>query len=154
MPHKLRKIRKTRGSRTQGYGRISQHRDSGQKGYRKVGRHKHLWSYVVKYCPDYFSKSGFTSPKSLKHKPNVINLSKLDEMASSCAIQQNGETHIDLTSLGYTKLLGAGRITQALTVTVPSCSKTATEKIQAAGGKILTETEVEETVSAVEETGA
>ncbi len=31
MPHKLRKIRKTRGSRTQGYGRIGQHRDAAQK---------------------------------------------------------------------------------------------------------------------------
>ena len=47
MPHKLRKIRKFRGSRTQGYGRIGQHRDSGSKGNRKVGRHKHLWSKVV-----------------------------------------------------------------------------------------------------------
>jgi ribosomal protein L15 len=35
---------------------------------------------------------------------------------------------VDLTGLGYTKLLGTGRITKPLTVTVPTCSKSAEEK--------------------------
>ena len=82
MPHKLRKTRKMRGSRTQGYGRVGQHRDSGSKGHRKVGRHKHLWSYVTTYEPDYFGKHGFTSPQSLKRKENVINVAKLDEISA------------------------------------------------------------------------
>ena len=74
MPHKLRKIRKFRGSRTQGYGRIGQHRDSGSKGHRKVGRHKHLWSWVVTHEPNYFGKSGFTSPQGCSQSRNTINL--------------------------------------------------------------------------------
>ena len=130
MPHKLRKIRKTRGSRTQGYGRIGQHRDAGSKGNRKVGRHKHLWSKVVTYEPDYFGNHGFTSPQSLHKKGNTINLQKLTEIAET--------TVVNLTELGYTKLLGTGRITRALTVTVPTCSKAAEEKIVKAGGKIIT----------------
>ncbi len=83
MPHKLRKIRKTRGSRTQGYGRIGQHRDSGSKGARKVGRHKHLWSLVVTSEPNYFGKHGFTSPQSLHTKTSTINLVKLDQLAQT-----------------------------------------------------------------------
>ncbi len=129
MPHKLRKIRKTRGSRTQGYGRIGQHRDSGSKGARKVGRHKHLWSLVVTSEPNYFGKHGFTSPKSLHTKTNTINLGKLDQLSQG--------PEINLAELGYTKLLGSGKITKPLTIQIASCSKSAAEKIKQAGGKII-----------------
>jgi large subunit ribosomal protein L15 len=135
MPHKLRKIRKTRGSRTQGYGRIGQHRCTGSKPYRKAGRHKQLWSYVTTYEPDYFGKHGFTSPQSLKRNTNVINIAKLDTITPTT---EQGQTILDLTSLGYAKLLGTGKITKALTVKVPTCSKSAAEKIKQAGGKVLT----------------
>jgi large subunit ribosomal protein L15 len=135
MPHKLRKIRKTRGSRTQGYGRVGQHRDAGSKGQRKVGRHKHLWSYVVTHEPDYFGKSGFTSPQSLHRRENTINLKKLAEIAQS---NQQEKPQINLTALGYTKLLGSGKITKPLTIQVPSCSKSAVEKVKRAGGEIVT----------------
>ena len=141
MPHKLRKIRKTRGSRTQGYGRIGQHRDSGSKGHRKVGRHKHLWSYVTTYEPDYFGKHGFTSPKSLKHKENVINVAKLDEISTKFSVEKESKLFIDLTSLRYSKLLGTGKIVKALIVNVPSCSKSAAEKIKEAGGQVLTKSQ-------------
>jgi large subunit ribosomal protein L15 len=46
-----------------------------------------------------------------------------------------------LTSMGYTKLLGTGKITKPLTITVAACSKTATEKVKKAGGKVVTESE-------------
>ncbi len=133
MPHKLRKHRKMRGSRTQGYGRIGQHRDAGSKGYRKVGMHKHRWSLASNMDEKYFGKHGFHSPQKIHLKENTLNLNKLDE------ITQADQTTVDLTSMGYTKLLGSGRIAKALTVTVPACSKTAVEKIEAAGGKVVTE---------------
>jgi large subunit ribosomal protein L15 len=136
MPHKQRKTRKMRGSRTHGYGRIGQHRDAGSKGQRKVGRHKHLWSYVTTYEPDYFGKHGFTSPQSLKRKENIINISKLNELSQKFS-EEKGTTHVDLTSLGFTKLLGTGNITKPLIVNVASCSKTAAEKIKKAGGQVL-----------------
>jgi len=132
MPHKLRKIRKFRGTRTVGYGRIGQHRDSGSKGNRKVGRHKHLWSKIVTTEPNYFGKHGFTSPQSKHRVENTINLHKLDQMAKT--------SEINLTELGYTKLLGTGKITRALTIQVPSASKTAAQKVQEAGGKVITST--------------
>ena len=138
MPHKLRKTRKNRGTRTQGYGRIGQHRKTGSKGFRKPGRHKHLWSYVTTYEPNYFGKHGFTSPKSLKNKANPINIKKLDEISAKIATEKQGKLHIDLTSLGYTKLLGTGKTTKALIINVPACSKTADEKIKSAGGQVIT----------------
>jgi large subunit ribosomal protein L15 len=147
MPHKLRKTRKKRGSRTQGYGRVGQHRKSGSKGYRKAGRHKHLWSYVIRYEPEYFGKKGFTSPKSLREKVKAVNVGKLDEIAEKLSIQEEGgKLFLDLTSLGYTKLLGAGKVTKPLVVKVASCSRSAAEKIKETGGEILTE-EVEEEVT-------
>jgi len=136
MPHKLRKTRKMRGSRTHGYGRVGQHRDAGSKGQRKVGRHKHLWSYVTAHEPKYFGKKGFTSPQSLKRKENTINIKQLNELTPK-TLGKNGKTQINLANLGYTKLLAAGKITKPLVITVASCSKTAAEKIEKAGGQVL-----------------
>jgi len=138
MPHKLRKIRKKRGSRTQGYGRVGQHRKTGSKGFRKAGRHKHLWSYVLRYEPEYFGKKGFVSPKSLKQKEKIINVGKLDEMAEKfSAEKEKDKLLINLESLGYTKLLGTGKVTKPLVVKVALCSKSAAEKIKEAGGQIF-----------------
>ncbi len=136
MPHKLRKIRKFRGSRTVGYGRIGQHRDSGSKGNRKVGRHKHLWSKVVTTDPNYFGKNGFHSPQAIHKVENTINLQKLDQMATGA--------EVNLTELGYTKLLGTGKITKALTIQVAEASKTAQQKVTDAGGKIISPQATEE----------
>jgi large subunit ribosomal protein L15 len=142
MPHRLRKTRKKRGSRTQGWGRVGQHRRTGSKGRRNPGRHKALWSYVIKYEPDYFGKKGFTSPKSLKKQVNVINIGMLDRIAEkSSAETEKDKSVIDLEGLGYTRLLGTGRITKPVVVKVASCSKTAAEKIKKAGGQILMETQ-------------
>jgi large subunit ribosomal protein L15 len=142
MPHKLRKIRKKRGSRTCGYGRVGQHRKSGSKGYRKAGRHKHGWTYVIKYEPEYFGKKGFTSPKSLRREVKVINVGELEEIAEKFRGKtEEGKILINLESLGYTKLLGAGKVTKPLIVKVASCSKSAVEKIREAGGQVLTETQ-------------
>jgi large subunit ribosomal protein L15 len=140
MPHKLRKTRKTRGSRTCGYGRVGQHRDTGSKPERKAGRHKHKWSYVIKYEPNYFGKNGFTSPKSLRQKENVINVGKLDEIAEKFSVEKEKDKfYVDLSNLGYTKLLGTGKIAKALFVNVAYCSKSAAEKVKEAGGQVLTE---------------
>jgi len=143
MPHKLRKIRKQRGSRTHGWGRVGQHRAGGSRGgHGKAGFHKHKWSYVIKYEPDYFGKRGFTSPKSVRRKVNVINVGVLDEMAEKLSTRmEKNKFFIDLESLGYTKLLGTGNVTKLLIVKVPSCSSSATEKVKEAGGQILIKSE-------------
>jgi len=142
MPHRLRKSRKNRGSRTCGYGKVGQHRDQGAKPERKAGWHKHKWSYVIRYFPNYFGKRGFTSPKSLRQKVRIINVGKLEEIAANIPEAKEKENvFVNLDSLGYTKLLGTGEIRKPLTVKVAFCSKSASEKVKAAGGEILAEVE-------------
>jgi len=146
MPHKLRKTRKMRGSRTHGYGIIGQHRKKGTKGERKVGRHKHLWSYVIKYEPNYFGKRGFTSHKSLRQEITAINVGELEELVNKLSKEKtlekkSGKIFLDLEKLGYNKLLGKGKITQPILVKVASHSETASKKLDEAGGQILKEKE-------------
>jgi large subunit ribosomal protein L15 len=140
MPHRLRKSRRNRGSRTCGYGKVGQHRDQGSKPERRAGRHKHKWSYVVRYEPNYFDKRGFTCPRNRGRGVRVINVGRLDQMAEELS-GRSDECFIDLGTLGYGKLLGTGRVTRRLTVKVPSCSESASRKIKEADGEVLVETE-------------
>jgi large subunit ribosomal protein L15 len=135
MPTRLRKTRKVRGSRTQGWGRIGQHRKTGSRPYRKANRHKQGWSWVTTYAPDYFGKHGFTSRQSKTRNTSVINLTKLEQIAAKTPTDQI----IDLTSMGYAKLLGTGKATKPHTIKIQTASKTATQKITQAGGKLLTQ---------------
>ncbi len=141
MPHKLRKIRKKRGSRTIGYGQVGQHR-KGSKGRRKAGLHKHGWTYLIKYEPDYFKKKGFTSQRTSSRKTNVINVGELDELANKLAAERElkrkqKKLFLDLDKLGYNKLLGMGKITEPMLIKVNAYSEAAAKKIEEAGGQIL-----------------
>jgi len=135
MPHKLRKIRKKRGSRTQGYGRVGQHRKSGSKGRRKAGRHKHGWSYVHRFEPDYFKKKRLKSLTD-KSEIRIINLKELEEIALQKA-KKGRKVTLDLEKMGYDKLLGTGKISVPISVKIPAWSEAAQKKIEAAGGEIL-----------------
>jgi len=111
-----------------------------------AGFHKHGWTYVVKHEPDYFGKKGFTSPRSLGQKVNVINVGKLDELVESLAEEERlkkkgGKVFLDLDELGYEKLLGTGKVTKPILVKVASHSEEAAKKVQESGGQILKETE-------------
>ena len=146
MPHKLRKTRKNRGSRTQGYGQVGQHRRSGTKGRKKSSFDKGGWTYVVKYEPDYFGDKGFTSPRSLRQKVNVINVGELEELINRLASEEKLEKQedkilLDLQRLGYSKLLARGTIKTPLIIKSSSCSEDAVRKIEDAGGQILKQAE-------------
>lgn len=142
MTRKLRKIRKKRGSRTQGYGKIGQHRGGGQRGgHGKTGRHKHKWSYVLRHEPDYFKKHRFKSPRG-QTKNNIINLKELEEIAAKLTPKTRkkmARIPVDLEEMGYDKLLGEGKITMPVSVKVPSVSEAALSKIEEAGGEVLQE---------------
>ena len=143
-PHKLRKTRKRRGSRTMGWGQIGQHRKHGEKGGRNVGKHKHLWSYVLRYEPDYFGKTGFKTPQSItgESHPNTINIAQADQLIERQTRQKRiskkeGKPYIDLTALGYQKLLAKGKLTKAAIIKIDTWSEAAATKIQEAGGQII-----------------
>jgi len=144
MPHRLRKTRKLRGSRTMGYGRVGQHRKSGDRGgVGKAGGRDHFWIRTVKYEPKRFRKIGFKPPSAKRPRPPTINVGELMELAYKlygAEALKSGETlELDLEALGYGKLLGEGEVSIPLRVRVPSYSEEAKLKIEEAGGEVLGE---------------
>lgn len=141
MPHRLRKVRKLRGSRTHGWGQVGQHRGIGMRGgHGKAGRKKHKWTYVVKHDPNYFGKHGFQ--RSWVNRPTTMNVGELDTQIEELVAREeirkeDAIYHINLEDLGIGKLLGAGSVTKPLNIIVKSWSATAAQKIEEAGGQIF-----------------
>jgi large subunit ribosomal protein L15 len=130
-----------RGSRTHGWGQIGQHRKSGSRGGKgHAGMHKHGWTYVQRYDLGHFSKDKFKPPNQTQ--PNIINLKQLEEIAYRIKQTKKGKTEkiaIDLSEMGYDKLLGSGKVTLPMSIKVPSCSEDAKKKIEESGGEVITE---------------
>ncbi|MGC9517386.1 MAG: uL15 family ribosomal protein [Methanomicrobiales archaeon] len=144
MIRKKRKITKMRGSRTVGGGCSKKRRGAGHKGGKGMaGGNKHMWTWMVKYDPKHFGKYGFKRPPSSIAKTNTVNLSYLDEkseelLEKGLATKEKDKIVIDITVLGYDKLLGSGKITKPMIVKTPSFSNLAEKKIQDVGGEIVT----------------
>jgi large subunit ribosomal protein L15 len=68
---------------------------------------------------------------------NVSELEQLLTLHSGEVQKQEGPRYIDLSKLGYQKLLGKGEIRIPITITINRFSKLAAEKVGKAGGKIL-----------------
>lgn len=123
-----KKTTRQRGSGSHGWGSKKKHRGGGSQGGRgRSGLHKHKYSYVVTKEPDYFGFRGFTP---LKKKERAINIDDMQKLLSGSGV-------IDLTAMGYGKLLSRGKPERALTVKVRKFSAKAKEKVEAAGGKIV-----------------
>ncbi|MBI4019022.1 MAG: uL15 family ribosomal protein [Candidatus Aenigmarchaeota archaeon] len=121
------KANKKRGSHTHGFGAKKKHRGKGSKGGKGLGgSSKHNRSFVYAKDPGHFGKKGFTS---LKERAKVINVFELAKF----------EGEVNLTEMGYGKLLGQGEISKPLKVKVLLCSPSAKEKVEKAGGQIITE---------------
>ena len=147
-----------RGTRTHGYGNTQKHRGAGSRGGRGMaGSKKHKWTYVSKYLPGYFGRSGFKRPSCQVKTQKTINVGVLDEnvkkLLESGFLKREGDTYtVNLVEQGFDKLLGAGGVSHTFIVTVKVCSEKARKKIEAAGGQvILTEKAVESEAAASEE---
>ncbi|MCL7401863.1 MAG: 50S ribosomal protein L15 [Thaumarchaeota archaeon] len=141
MPTRFRKVRKRRGSRTHGWGQIGQHRKTGAKGGRgEAGKHKHKWTWVLRYDRDYFGKHGFFRPNRREVKSmNLLQLATVIENLEEQGLLKTVDDRIvvDLNSMGVKKIIGGGRINRPLVVIVENWTKTAEEKIREAGGEII-----------------
>ncbi|MBS7652087.1 MAG: uL15 family ribosomal protein [Candidatus Bathyarchaeia archaeon] len=139
MPHGRRKTRKLRGSRTHGYGRVGQHRKSGGRGGKgKAGGRDHFWIRTVKYEPNRFRRIGFKPPSRLETR--AINTGELEELVRrvlGAEMRASALPELDLTSLGYDKLLGKGDLKIPLKIKVSSYTSMAREKVESAGGEIV-----------------
>ena len=126
------KKKRRRGERTY-HGSHKKWRGGGSRGGRgQAGGHKHKYSYIVKYDPEHFGKTGFKRPEQIVKNIRTINLKDLEKIA----IKQN-KKEIDVKEFGFEKVLGAGKISSSLTVKAKSFSKSAIKKIEEAGGKAI-----------------
>lgn len=137
MTTRFRKTRKFRGSRTHGWGQIGQHRASGHKGgLGRSGLLKHLYSSMLKYDPDHFGHDSTHPPH-----PNIIkkwiNVRDLDNLFAKFGTTQDNKKFLDLTKLGYDKLLGGGQVKNAYALKIEQFTTSAQEKVKQAGGEVI-----------------
>jgi large subunit ribosomal protein L15 len=135
---RAKKVRKQRGNRQHGWGRISGgHRSSGQRGGKgKAGLTKHHWILTIKNKVWENTHVGFVrhGPAPRIASMKVINLETINQIASKSTEKL---TEFDVTEFGYEKVLGKGKLDYKLTIKAPAFTAHAEEKITAAGGKAI-----------------
>jgi large subunit ribosomal protein L15 len=137
------------GSRTHGRGKKGG-RGKGLRGGRgNAGLHKHRFLTYVKYMPGHFGRHGFKRPQKMVAQPITINVCDIEEILDSQnrleemkktegAVSMDGDrTVLDLTKLGFDKLLGKGRIGKPCRILVEGASPGAVKKIEEAGGEVI-----------------
>jgi len=137
LPTRLRKTRKHRGSRNHGWGQVAQHRASGHKGgLGNSGLMKHHFSTMLKEDPDHFGHDSTHPPH-----PNIIkkwtSVRDLDDLFAKSGKKEGEKNILDLTTLGYAKLLGGGQVKNAYVVKIKQSTASAQEKVKKAGGEVL-----------------
>ena len=149
-----KRIRKMRGTRTQGYGRVGQHRKAGQRAGKgkTTGWKKSKKTYYLKQKelgfpdPDWdFGKKGFKRPQDIRriYNVNTLNIKDLDltieDLTQKNIATKTGTTYsINMKDLNVQKILGRGEVNNKINITVDKASKRAIEKIESAGGSIDT----------------
>ena len=138
MHNRYRKPRKLRGLRTHGWGQVAQHRASGHKGGVGIsGLLKHHFSSMLKYDPDHFGHDSTHPPHPIVTK-KWVSVRDLDDLFEKFGKKDGEKKVIDLSTRGYDKLLGGGKITNAYTVKIGRFTKSAEEKVKQSGGEVLT----------------
>ena len=119
-----KKVYRMRGKRTHGGGASKNRRG---KGSRKTNKRTFTTNiaHVRKYEPWRINKRGFVSAKK---KERAVNLDWLNSKA---------DKEIDITTLGFGKVLGGGSLTRPLKIKAHTFSKKAKEKIEKAGGEAI-----------------
>lgn len=137
------RTQKHRGNRTHGKGKKAG-RGAGKRGGRgNAGLHKHKFITLVKYKPNHFGRHGFTRPKLPSEKtPTTINVGQLEEqleffLEKGYAKKVGDKIEVDLNSAGIDKLLGSGKLSLALQITVNEASERAKSKVEGAKGKVV-----------------
>ena len=131
--NKRKKNSRQRGSKTHGWGAMKKHRGAGNRGGRGMSgsgkRSDQLKPSIIKKygLQSYFGKHGFKRPQKVRTRIRAINISDLIKFKAQ---------DVNLNELGYNKLLGSGSVNKKYNIIIASCSKTAKEKIENAGGSI------------------
>lgn len=131
MPSRTRKFR---GSRTHGRGQKAGRGAGFMGGRGNAGLHKHKYISVLKYDPEHFGRKGFKRPQKIAKEEKTVNLYEIEKLGAK---NSEGVLTLDLASLGYDKLLGAGKIKKSMKIMVHKASKNAVEKVKEAKGEIV-----------------
>lgn len=108
-------------------------RGAGKRGGRgNAGMNKHRVMTRIKYMPKHWGMHGFNRHPSLRNVNTTVNVGQLEEIAGD-------SDSINLTEMGIDKLLGSGKITKSLSITVSEASARAIEKVEGAGGSLDTD---------------
>jgi large subunit ribosomal protein L15 len=140
MATRKRKIRRLRGSRTHGWGTSGQHRESGMLGgHGNAGLLRHKKSAVIRYGIQLKKKT--LLPRLENKRRSVTSIGQLEDLllrrdSAHAVSEHEGKKRLDLRALGFTKLLGSGKIQVPILVKIDSFSRSAAAKIEAAGGRI------------------
>ena len=99
-----------------------------------------MWTVI--HDPDHFGKHGFKRPQKMIKKVNAVNLNYLEEQADNLiangkASKEGDAIVIDVTELGFDKVLAKGKITKAYKISAPQFSASAIEKIEELGGEAI-----------------
>jgi len=140
--NKRRKNSRHRGSHTHGWGAMKKHRGSGNRGgagrassgKRSDSRKPSIWKDT------YFGKYGFTS-RGVYKKIRPVNISfieeNLDKLVLKKLAKKDGSTYlINLSDLGFNKLLGKGKAKTKLNITADYASSKAVASVKSANGTV------------------
>lgn len=141
-------VKKFRGSRTCGGGTHKNRRGAGNRGGKgRAGDNKH---HFVKFYLSGFrrGKRGFKRPSTAERGIAAINVSELEQLVhtlvasgapSDVVSAEGGLLRVNVSALGFDKVLGTGRVNTPMRVVARRFSASAIEKIEAAGGEVAVE---------------
>jgi len=121
------RTKKFRGRRTHGRGEKAGRGKGKRGGHGNAGLHKHKFILLLKTDRYHFGRYGFKRHVKLPER-RCINVGDLHRIAP--------EGTLNLTELGYHKLLGTGTVKGKYTITVEEATERAVSKIEAAGGTV------------------
>lgn len=143
--NKRKKNSRMRGSHTHGWGDKKKRRGHGHRGGKgKAGTGKRADSKKPSYWHlGRVLERGF-KPKNKKDIA-AINIGSIELMIGNNKFEKKGENYnIDLSALGFTKLLSKGKLKHKAMITIDSATEKAAKKVTEAGGSINQQKKVKE----------
>lgn len=104
-------------------------------GTGHAGEFKHKWTEIVRFGGQMYGRLGFKPPG--RTRGDAINVGDLEALAAKVGAKLDGDVEVDLSRLGFRKLLGEGRVARAFVVRVAKWSELAAKKVAEAGGKVI-----------------
>ena len=143
MINKRSKAGRFRGHKTHGYGSMKKNRGAGHRGGRgnagsgKRGDAKKPSFLKAKQFP---GKHGFKK-KGVVKENTPINVGIIEEILprlekEMIAVKNKDCYDLDLTKAKFTKLLGAGKVSQKFKIRIAYASAKSIKKIEDAGGSV------------------